>query len=132
MAAVGVCLFGDHEDVANARIEFEDGTVTNLTASRASYTAQRKMRIWSAEGYASLDFASQPTTLVQPSEDFLSGQVDIDGIDISQPTAVKDHLFGKVFRVDTGADPGSETSRDRARGIRPVGPGQRAGPGQRR
>ena len=38
VAAVGVSLFGDHEDVANARIEFEDGSVANLTASRASYT----------------------------------------------------------------------------------------------
>ncbi len=38
VAAVGVSLFGEHEDVANARIEFEDGSVANLTASRASYT----------------------------------------------------------------------------------------------
>ena len=59
VAAVGVSLFGDHEDVANARIEFEDGSVANLTASRASYTPTRKMRIWGAEGYASLDFARQ-------------------------------------------------------------------------
>ncbi len=46
VAAVGVSLFGEHEDVANARIEFEDGSVANLTASRASYTPTRKMRIW--------------------------------------------------------------------------------------
>ncbi len=46
VAAVGVSLFGEHEDVANARIEFENGSVANLTASRASYTAMRKMRIW--------------------------------------------------------------------------------------
>ena len=48
VAAVGVSLFGEHEDVANARIEFEDGSVANLTASRASYTPTRKMRIWGA------------------------------------------------------------------------------------
>src|SRR5262249_18009835 len=58
VAAVGVSLFGEHEDVANARIEFDDGSVANLTASRASYAKVRKMRIWGAEGYASLDFAS--------------------------------------------------------------------------
>ncbi len=46
VAAVGLSLFGEHEDVANARIEFEDGSVANVTASRASYTAVRKMRIW--------------------------------------------------------------------------------------
>ena len=50
VAAVGVSLFGDHEDVANARIEFENGSVANLTASRASYTPTRKMRIWARRG----------------------------------------------------------------------------------
>ncbi len=37
--AVGVSVFGGHEDIANARIEFEDGCVANLTASRASFQA---------------------------------------------------------------------------------------------
>ena len=50
VSAVGVSVFGEHEDVANARIEFEDGCVANLTASRASYTAVRKMRIWGDRG----------------------------------------------------------------------------------
>ncbi len=108
VAAVGVSLFGEHEDVANARIEFENGTVANLTASRASYTALRKMRIWSTEGYASLDFAAKSATLVQPSEEFLSGQLDLDQIDLSQPMAVKEHLFGKVLRVDQVQTPGRE------------------------
>ncbi len=100
VAAVGVSLFGEHEDVANARVEFENGTVANLTASRASYAALRKMRIWSAEGYASLDFAARSATLVQPSDEFLSGRLDVDKVDLNQPMAVKEHLFGKVLRVD--------------------------------
>ena len=66
VAAVGVSLFGEHEDVANARIEFEDGSVANLTASRASYTPSRKMRIWGADGYASLDFAAKQATAHSP------------------------------------------------------------------
>ena len=101
VAAVGVSLFGDHEVVANARIEFEDGSVANLTASRASYNPSRKMRIWGAEGYASLDFAGKKATVVRPSEQLKRGKLDLDGIDLSQPTAVREHLFGKVLRVDT-------------------------------
>ena len=100
VAAVGVSLFGDHEDVANARIEFEDGSVANLTASRASYTPTRKMRIWGAEGYASLDFAAKKATLVRPSEQLKRGRLDLEGVDLSQPAAVREHLFGKVLRVD--------------------------------
>ncbi len=98
--AVGVSLFGEHEDVANARIEFEDGSIANVTASRASYTPARKMRIWGAEGYASLDFASKKATVVRPSEGLKRGKLDLDGVDLSQPAAVREHLFGKVLRVD--------------------------------
>ncbi len=100
VAAVGVSLFGEHEDVANARIEFEDGMVASLTASRASYTPARKMRIWGAEGYASLDFAARKATLIRPSDQLKSGRLDLDGVDLGQPAAVREHLFGKVLRVD--------------------------------
>jgi predicted dehydrogenase len=100
VAAVGLSLFGEHEDVANARIEFEDGSVANLTASRASYAAVRKMRIWGAEGYASLDFAAKEAMLVRPSEQLKHGRLDLEGVDLSQPAAVKEHLFGKILRVD--------------------------------
>jgi predicted dehydrogenase len=100
VAAVGVSLFGEHEDVANARIEFSDGCVANLTASRASYSPSRKMRIWGAEGYASLDFAAKEATLVCPSEQLKRGRIDLEGVDLSQPAAVREHLFGKVLRVD--------------------------------
>ncbi|WP_165065531.1 Gfo/Idh/MocA family protein [Paludisphaera rhizosphaerae] len=100
VSAVGVSLFGEHEDVAEARIEFENGSVASLTASRASYSASRKMRIWGAEGYASLDFAAKQATVVRPSDEFLAGGVDLEGVDLAQPAAVKEHLFGKVLRVD--------------------------------
>jgi predicted dehydrogenase len=100
VAAVGLSLFGEREDVANARIEFDDGSVANLTASRASYASVRKMRIWGAEGYASLDFAARQATLVRPSEQLRHGRLDLDGVDLSQPAAIKDHLFGKILRVD--------------------------------
>ena len=100
VASVGVSLFGEHEDVANARVEFEDGTIANLTASRASYAALRKMRIWGSEGYASLDFAAKSATLVHPSEEFLRGEVKLEPPSRFEPVAVKEHLFGKVLRVD--------------------------------
>ena len=107
VSAVGVSLFGPHEDVANARIEFADGCVADLTASRASYNALRKMRIWSPEGYATLDFAARCATVVRPSERLRQGFLDLDGLDLTQPSAIKSHLFGKVFRVDQVAPPES-------------------------
>ena len=100
VAAVGVSVFGGHEDIANARIEFEDGCVATLTASRASYQATRKMRIYGPEGYASLDFATKQGTLIRPSDALRRGELELDGLDFSQPAAVKERVFGKILRVD--------------------------------
>ncbi len=100
VAAVGVSVFGGHEDVANARIQFADGCVANLTASRASYQAVRKMRIWGPEGYATLDFATKHGTLIRPSDRLRMGQIDLDDLDLGQPAAVKERIFGKILRVD--------------------------------
>ena len=100
VAAVGVSVFGGHEDVANARIQFSDGCVANLTASRASYQAVRKMRIWGAEGYATLDFATKHGTLIRPSDRLRGGHIDLEGVDLDQPAAIKERIFGKILRVD--------------------------------
>jgi len=106
--AVGVGVFGGHEDVANARVEFEDGCVANLTASRASFQAVRKMRLWGAEGYVTLDFATRQGTLIRPSDRLRRGEVDLDGLDLSQPAAVKERIFGKILRVDQVQGEGRE------------------------
>jgi predicted dehydrogenase len=119
---VGVSVFGGHEDVANARVEFEDGCVANFSASRASYVAARKMRLWGAEGYATIDFATRHGTLVQPSEQLRQGHVDLAGVDLSQPAAVKEHIFGKILRVDQvqtqGAEPLALELEDFVRAVR--------------
>ena len=105
--AVGVSVFGGHEDVANARVEFEDGCVANLSASRASYQAARKFRIYGPEGYASLDFATRQATLIRPSDGLRRGEIDLGGLDLTKPAEVKERIFGTVLRVDkvdAGAD----------------------------
>lgn len=100
VSAVGVSVFGGHEDIANARIQFEDGCVADLSASRVSVQAARKMRIYGPEGYASLDFATKQATLIRPSEQLRRGEIDLAGLDMTQPAAVKDRVFGKMLRVD--------------------------------
>ena len=53
--AVGVNILGEHEDVANVRLEFDDGCVATLTASRLAMKSQRKVRVFSEQAYLSLD-----------------------------------------------------------------------------
>ncbi len=54
--ANGVGVVSDTIDIANARIEFENGCVANLTASRISAKKMRKMRIFQKDAYISMDF----------------------------------------------------------------------------
>ena len=54
--AVGVSVIGDVEDICNARLTFENGCVANLTASRLALKTERRMRVFSADAYVSLDY----------------------------------------------------------------------------
>ncbi len=54
--ANGVAVVSDSLDIANARLEFQNGAVANVTASRISQKKMRKMRIFQKDSYISLDF----------------------------------------------------------------------------
>jgi predicted dehydrogenase len=62
--AVGIPVLSQKADIANARVEFEDGCVANFTASRVSFEKTRKIRFFQPHDYISLDYASQTGTMV--------------------------------------------------------------------
>jgi len=55
--ATGVAVLTPHVDIANARLEFANGAIANVTASRVSRERTRKLRIFQRTGYCSLDLA---------------------------------------------------------------------------
>src|SRR2546428_5945807 len=55
--ATGIPILTPHVDIANARIEFANGAIANVTASRVSRERTRKLRIFQPTGYFSLDLA---------------------------------------------------------------------------
>jgi len=57
--AVGVPVLTRREDIANARLRFENGCVANVTASRVSDKKMRKIQVFHTEGYISLDYQNQ-------------------------------------------------------------------------
>ncbi|MEW6517497.1 MAG: Gfo/Idh/MocA family oxidoreductase [candidate division FCPU426 bacterium] len=59
----GVQILSDYEDIANARLTFANGCVANVTASRVTLEAQRKIRIFSPGSYISLDYQKQEMTI---------------------------------------------------------------------
>jgi len=57
--SIGAPVFTAEEDIANARILFENGCVANVTASRISLKSERRMRIFQPDSYISLDFQNK-------------------------------------------------------------------------
>ncbi len=62
--AVGIPILSQKADIANARVEFEDGCVANFTASRVSFEKTRKLRFFQPHDYISVDYASQTGIMV--------------------------------------------------------------------
>jgi len=68
ISASGVAVISDTPDIANARIEFENGCVANLTTSRISLKNMRKSRFFQKDAYISIDFLTKETEIVNLQE----------------------------------------------------------------
>jgi predicted dehydrogenase len=92
--ALGLSLLGGHEDAAHARVVFENGCVANLSASRVSAAPLRRMQVWSAEGFACVDFAKKHLTLVQPSDELRRRRLDAASL-----ARLKTELYGRHLQT---------------------------------
>ncbi|RYZ16458.1 MAG: Gfo/Idh/MocA family oxidoreductase, partial [Chitinophagaceae bacterium] len=69
LSASGVAVLTDTPDIANVRIEFNNGCVANLTSSRISLKKMRKMRLFQKDAYISVDFLDKKTEVIRLSDD---------------------------------------------------------------
>jgi predicted dehydrogenase len=90
--ALGVSVLGGHEDVANARLEFECGCVATLSACRVSHEPVRRMQVWSPQAFAGIDFAARTATLVRPSESLRRRQFHVDRLTPEQLEHERGHF----------------------------------------
>jgi predicted dehydrogenase len=97
--AMGAAVLGGHEDVAQARVTFANGCIADFTASRVNPESSRGMKIWAAEGYAGLDFASRKVTLIQPAEHLRQGWIDSRRLDAGMLSSLKNELFTRHMQV---------------------------------
>jgi len=65
ISASGVAVVSDSPDITNARIEFDNGCVANLTASRISMKNMRKTRFFQKDAYISVDFLEKQTSVIR-------------------------------------------------------------------
>ncbi len=95
VAASGVAVVSDSHDIANARLEFENGCVANLTASRISMKNMRKSRFFQRDAYVSVDFLQKELEVVE-MEDIQGESDDFDIVfDPGNGKTKKKILFNK-------------------------------------
>jgi predicted dehydrogenase len=88
--AAGIPVVSGHVDIANARLEFENGCVANVTASRISMKNERKIRLFQPDAYISVDFAHHEITMVRMKTDTCSSE----GLDPADGSAVEGIIPG--------------------------------------
>lgn len=95
ISASGVAVVSDTPDIANARIEFDNGCVANLTASRISMKNMRKMRFFQRDAYVSIDFLQKEMEVVRMED--IEGEPDpFDMVfDMGNGKPVKKIIFDK-------------------------------------
>lgn len=80
--AAGTTVITHEVDIANARLEFKNGCVANVTASRISTKNERKIRLFQKDAYISVDFANHEITVVRQSQNGADGL--IPGMELNQ------------------------------------------------
>ncbi|WP_019038033.1 Gfo/Idh/MocA family protein [Psychroflexus tropicus] len=118
ISASGVSIISETPDIANARIQFENGCVANLTASRISLKNMRKSRFFQRDAYVSVDFLEKHTEVVKMKDapkdpdDFamilqnaegVKKQIYFDNPEIQSNNAILDELetFADAINKDT-------------------------------
>jgi predicted dehydrogenase len=98
--ALGLSVLGGHEDVAHARLEFEDGCVATLAASRVSHEAARRMSVWSPAAFTAIDFAARKTSMVRPSDALREGMFDVNRLAPAEVDYYRAHLLDEHLPLE--------------------------------
>ncbi len=120
LSASGVSVISDTPDIANARIEFENGCVANLTASRISLKNMRKTRFFQKDAYISVDFLEKKCEVVKMKDapknpgDFdmilqnaegIKKQIYFDNPNVSNNNAILDELETFADAINNNTKP---------------------------
>ncbi len=99
--AVGVAVLSRGEDIANARLRFEDGCVANITSSRISPERMRKIRVFQEDAYLSLDYEKQSGEIYRRAE----GRITREKVEIAREEPLKHQLVSFVECARSGRQP---------------------------
>lgn len=106
--SIGTPVFTEEEDIANARILFQNGCVANVTASRISFKSERRMRIFQHDAYISVDFQNKKLAVFRKGDkEMIDGMPDIriEEKCFDQGDALKSEIESFLDSVITGKPP---------------------------
>jgi predicted dehydrogenase len=103
ISASGVAVVSESPDIANARIEFDNGCVANLTASRLSLKNMRKTRLFQRDAYISIDFLEKDLEVIRMKQ--IEGEADplAITIDLGNDKGIKQILMDRPEILPTNA-----------------------------
>ena len=99
--AVGVPVLSRDEDIANARLNFENGCVANVTSSRISPERMRKIRVFQEDAYLSLDYQNQSGEIYRR----VGGHIARERVEIEHGEPLKLQLTSFIECASTGRQP---------------------------
>jgi len=99
--AVGVAVLSRGEDIANARLRFENGCVANITSSRISPERMRKIRVFQEDAYLSLDYEKQTGEIYRRAE----GRITREKVEIAREEPLKHQLASFIECARSGRQP---------------------------
>jgi predicted dehydrogenase len=99
--AVGVPVLSKGEDIANARLRFENGCIANVTASRISPEKMRKIRVFQEFAYLSLDYQAQAGEIFR----LVDGQITRETVAVEKDEPLKRELQSFVECARHGGQP---------------------------
>ncbi len=107
ISSIGAAVFSGKEDIANCRIEFENGCVANITASRISYKSERKFRVFESDAYISLDYEKQDFVIYTKKKPNITSPRDVERIVpiVEKTEPLKEELKDFLKCVQEGKQP---------------------------
>ena len=107
--AIGINVLTAYEDIANVRIKFKNKAIADITASRLTPEAQRKIRIFQEDAYISLDYVAQSGQIFRKSgfaEALFGGKISREQIDIQKEEPLRAELEDFVKSAERGTPSG--------------------------
>lgn len=114
--SVGVSVLSDFEDLTNTRLEFENGCVANLTASRVSMETRREIRVFQDQNYVSLDYMDQDVKVWRLKNGNAQSMEDVEVYrpPVENDESLRRELSHFINCIEEGREPvvGSEEGKD--------------------